>query len=232
MTIEKLTDTESEIYCAIGGTVVQAKVTVNKVLRGIFGSVRSANNPIVINLTGEENLKSGEFSQPYTVTKYLRSQVLKTMGSEFKELKPESDSFRTINFNLRVILDDGNHLGAVLLGGLTAFFLWASTQQTEVEESFSSNMLPKSLPFPIVCWEAPGSSSAGEGKLFIDPSYKEELIGGSFWVYLVTETGQSLFRTGGTVLTTELSLYKGDDRGQKWREWIRKGKDGAETLQL
>ena len=227
-----MSDIESQVYCAIGGTVVEAKVAVNKVFRGVLGSVRSANNPIVVNLSGEENLKSGEFSHQFTTMKYLRSQVLKHMGAEFRELKPEADSFRTLTFNIRVILDEGNHLAAVLLAGITAFFLWLTTQQFLLEEKIEGKDWIKTIPFPVVLWEPPNATGDVEGKLFLDPTTKEESIGGSLWIYLISESGQSLFRSGGSVLPTGLSLYKDDGKGKKWRQWIEQGKDSPSTLTL
>lgn len=216
----------------VGGTIVEAKVTVNKVFRGVLGSVRSANNPIQINLTGEENLKAAQFTHQYTIMKYIRSQVLKHMGAEFRELKPEADSFRTLTFNIRVIMDEGNHVAGVLLGGLTVFFLWLTTQQFLLEEKLETQEWIKSVPYPVVLWEPPNSTAEIEGKLLLDPSSKEEQIGGSLWIYLISETGQSLFRSGGSVLPSGLSLYKGDHRGDKWREWIQAGKEAPNTLSL
>lgn len=229
---EKLSDTEAEVYCAIGGTIVQAKVAVNRVFRGVLGSVRSANNPIIINLTGEENLKGKEFTQQYTVFKYLKAQVLKTMGAEFKELKPEADSFRTLTFSLRVILDEGNHLGAVLLASLSAFYFWATTQQFLLEDGLSSDDWVKSMPFPIICWEPPATSAKAEGQLIMDPTFKEEAVGGSLWIYLISETGQSLFRNGGGTLPSGLSLMTDDGKGKRWRQWVSQGKDAPQSLNL
>lgn len=220
------------MYCAIGGTIVEAKVTINKVFRGVLGSVRSANNPIVVNLSGEENLKSGEFSHQYTTMKYLRSQVLKHMGAEFRELKPEAESFRTITFSIRAIMDEGNHVAAVLLAGLSAFFLWLTTQQFLLEEKTEGQDWIKSVPYPVVAWEPPSTVADVEGKLFVDPSYKEEQTGGSLWIYLISETGQSLFRSGGSVLPSGLSLHKNDQPGRKWRDWIQAGKDAPSFLVL
>lgn len=207
-------------------------MTVNRVYRGVLGSVRSANNPVVINLTGEENLKEKEFTQQYTVFKYLKAQVLKTMGAEFKELKPEADSFRTLTFSLRVILDEGNHLGAVLLASLSAFYLWATTQQFLLEDGISTEDWVKSMSFPVVCWEPPSNSAKTEGQLFNDPTYKEEAVGGSLWIYLISETGQSLFRNGGGTLPSGLTLMKDDGKGKLWREWVAQGKDAPSSLSL
>lgn len=211
---------------------MQAKVSVTRVQRGVLGSVRMANNPISINLTGEENLKSLEFRQQYTVFKYIKSQVLKIMGQEFRELKPEAESFRVLTFNLRVILDEGNHLGAVLLASLSAFYLWATTQQFILADSDFVQNWGKSIQFPVVYWEPPASSSDKEGLLLVDPTYKEEQVGGSIWVYLISETGQSLFRNGGSTLPSGLSLVKDDGKGQKWREWILQGTNASNSLVL
>lgn len=229
---EKLSETECHVYCAIGGTIVEAKVTINRMLRGVLGSVRSANNPITVNFSGDENLKSGEFSHQYTIMKYLRSQVLKHMGAEFRELKPEAESFRTLTFSIRVIMDEGNHVAALLLAGLTTFFLWLTTQQFMLEEKIEDKDWIKSVPFPVVLWEPPSTASQVEGKLFLDPSSKEELIGGSLWIYLISETGQSLFRSGGSVLPSGLSLHQDDNKGKKWRNWIQGGKDSSNALVL
>lgn len=121
------------MYCSIGGTVVQATLTATTVQRGVFGSNRSAERPIVINMTGEENLKGSEFYQPYTISKFLRNQILKMMGEEFRELKPEKETFITLTMNLRLILDDGNHIGALLLGGLTVLYLYANNSNIGVK---------------------------------------------------------------------------------------------------
>lgn len=186
----------------------------------------------MINFTGEENLKGGAFTHQYTIMKYLRSQVLKHMGAEFRELKPEADSFRTLTFNIRVIMDEGNHVAGVLLGGLTVFFFWLTTQQFLLDEKLEGNDWTKQVPFPVVLWEPPHSSSEVEGKLFLDPSFKEEQIGGSLWIYLISESGQSLFRSGGSVLPSGLTLYKGEHQGNKWRDWIQAGKDAQGSLIL
>ena len=166
--LEKMTDTEVAVYCAVGGTIVESKITINKVFRGVLGSVRSANNPIVVNLSGEENLKSGEFSHQFTIMKYIRGQVLKHIGAEFRELKPEAESFRTITFSIRVILDEGNHVQAVLLAGLSSFYLWLTTQQFMIEEKPEGQDWINSLPFPVVLWEPPSTSTDVEGKLFLE----------------------------------------------------------------
>lgn len=230
--LETLSETEAEVYCAIGGTIVQAKVTVSRVQRGVFGSARMASNPITISLTGEENLKSSEFRQQYTVFKYIRGQVLKMMGSEFKELKPEADSFRVLSFNVRVLMDEGNHLGAVLLSSLSAFYFWVTTQQFILEDGFFSQDWGKSIPFPMVYWEPPASSSGKEGQLFVDPTFKEEQVGGSMWVFLTSETGQSLFRNGGSTLPTGLTLMTDDGKGKKWREWVLQGTSATSSIEL
>ena len=227
-----MTDTEVAVYCAVGGTIVESKITINKVFRGVLGSVRSANNPIVVNLSGEENLKSGEFSHQFTIMKYIRGQVLKHIGAEFRELKPEAESFRTITFSIRVILDEGNHVQAVLLAGLSSFYLWLTTQQFMIEEKPEGQDWINSLPFPVVLWEPPSTSTDVEGKLFLDPTTKEENVGGSLWIYLVSENGQSLFRSGGSVLSSGLTLLKDDGRGKHWRNWITEGKEGSATLKL
>ncbi len=164
--------------------------------------------------------------------KYLRSQVLKHMGAEFRELKPEAESFRTITFSIRAIMDEGNHVAAVLLAGLSAFFLWLTTQQFLLEDKAEGQDWIKSVPYPVVLWEPPSTVADVEGKLFVDPSYKEEQTGGSLWIYLISETGQSLFRSGGSVLPSGLTLYKNDQPGRKWREWIHAGKDASCFLVL
>lgn len=191
-----------------------------------------ASNPIVINLTGEENLKSLEFRQQYTVFKYIKSQVLKIMGQEFRELKPEADSFRVLTFSIRVIMDEGNHLGAVLLSALSAFYLWVTTQQFTFEDKLQGQDWGKSIPFPVVFWEAPASSAQKEGQLFVDPTYKEEQVGGSIWVFLISETGQSVFRNGGSTLPSGLTLMTDDGKGAKWRSWILQGETSAKNLEL
>lgn len=229
--VEKLSDTECHVYCAIGNTIVEAKLSVNKVFRGVLGSVRSANNPIVVNLTGEENLKAEKFTHQYTIMKYIKSQVLKHMGAEFRELKPEADSFRTLNFSIRVIMDEGNHVAGALLASLSTFFFWLTTQQFMLEEKHDHDWI-KSAPYPVVLWEPPATSQETDGKLFMDPTSKEESIGGSLWIYLISETGQSLFRSGGSVLPSGLKLYSGQHSGAKWREWLAKGKDAPLTLTL
>ena len=96
--------------------------------RGVLGSARSAQNPITINFSGEENLKGQEVYQPFTLARFIRNQVLKVMGEEFRELKPEKDTFTTLNFSIRLLLDDGNHAGAFLLAGLTCFYIYLNQQ--------------------------------------------------------------------------------------------------------
>ncbi len=128
--VEKVTPTQIEVYCAIGSTIAQASFSANQCQRGVLGSARSAQNPITINFTGDDNLKGQEFYQPFTLARFIKNQVLKTMGDEFKELRPEKDTFTTLNFDIRLLLDDGNHAGAFLISALTCFYIYLNQLTT------------------------------------------------------------------------------------------------------
>lgn len=57
------------------------------------------------------------------------------MGDEFKELRPEKDTFTTLNFDIRLLLDDGNHAGAFLMAGLTCFYIYLNQLNTQPSPS-------------------------------------------------------------------------------------------------
>lgn len=148
---EKITPELVEVFVSFGGTIVHAVLKYQNVQRGVFGSSRLAQQPIVINFEGETNLKGGSFSNSETIARFIRSQVLHIRGEQFKELRPEQETFPTLNFTLRLLVDDGNHMGALMAAGLTALYLHLHTLPPEQEPHDYPIYFPLTILFVEQC---------------------------------------------------------------------------------
>ena len=196
----------AEVYIAIGGTIIQASLAAARVQRGVFGSVKSAQNPISINMMGQENLKSDAISQEHTIAKFIRSQVLRLMGEEFRELRPEQESFPTLTFNLRLLMDDGNHVQAYLLAGLTVLYLHVNYLQAQ--EDFRAQPLAQPLDyyFPLCVILIDQECTLRSPDIFCDPAWEEEQVSKN-WILFIQKIGSGsycVYKPGGETVSLEL----------------------------
>lgn len=196
-----------ELYCAIGGTIIQASLKASRVQRGVFGSIKSAQNPITISLKGSENLKGEEVNQEYTICKFIRSQVLRILGDEFRELRPEQDSFPTLSITLRLLMDDGNHVQAYLLAGLTAFYLYVRNLQDDEEVRGSRPLDEVDYYFPLcVTLLNQECRSMFTVDILCDPTWQEEQISKNWILFMqrIDSGSYCVYKPGGETVPLDL----------------------------
>jgi hypothetical protein len=176
-----------DIFVSIGGTIVQASLKAITVQRGVFGSMRAAQQPITINISGEENLKVGEsFKTQYTLHQFIRKEVMRLRGKEFAELRPEKDTFPTLTFNLRLLMDEGNHQIALLLAAFALIYIHTNELKSRHISSMDNELSTESeqsVYFPWGLW-------IRESEVWIDPSWREEIGGGAplLWMQKISHS--------------------------------------------
>lgn len=84
---------------SVDKTVIHGTLKMTNVQKGIFGSQKSAQNPVTVNLRGEENIKKGIIEFQYTLIKFITNQIVRAYPEEFKELKPDVDTFKVTGSN-------------------------------------------------------------------------------------------------------------------------------------
>lgn len=205
-------DTESvgpggvEAFVAVGGTIVQASLVAARVQRGVFGSAKSAQNPISVNLRGEENLKADAIYQQHTIAKFIRSQTLRLLGEEFRELRPEQESFPTLAFNLRLLMDDGNHVQAFLLAGLAALYLHVNYLRAQEDFEPESLAEPIDYYFPLSVILVDQECSFDSPDIFCDPSWEEEQVSKNWILFIqkIASGSYCVYKPGGETVSLEL----------------------------
>lgn len=148
--------------------------------------MRAAQQPVNINITGHENLKVGDsFKTQYTMHQFIRKEVMRLRGKEFAELRPEKETFPTLTFNLRLLLDDGNHQTALLLAAFALLYIHTNQLKSKHVESMENELsaeVEDAVYFPWGLW-------IRETEVWVDPSWREEQGGGAplTWMQKVSQ---------------------------------------------
>ena len=138
--------------------------------------MRAAQQPVTINISGQENLKNTEtFKTQYTLHQFIRKEVMRLRGKEFAELRPEKETFPTLTFNLRLLLDEGNHQTALLLSALAMLYIHTNELKSKHTSSMENELEIEPDQFVYFPW----GLWIRETEVWIDPSWREEIGGGA-----------------------------------------------------
>lgn len=105
---------------------------VKKIKKGVWGIQREIENPISVQITGEENYGSPE-SKSNSIVYHIMEIYKEYLPDVVDNVKPDEVEFETIELSMRLSIDMGNKSEAYFLAALIPLYMLLHKRSKEMD---------------------------------------------------------------------------------------------------